>query len=311
MSAISSADFLAALKQKSSLGEVSGIRPWIIGGGGAFNGAYLAGVQWPLAECGLQRSLSGVLGISTSIPALGYLLAAQPGKHPRHEYETTMYSNDARSRRFAKWYGKTDVRWLRSAFEGATGKLIHYDRVVASGVRFVGVVTDWETGRPHYIEPTNREEFFSLIEAGCSMPGLAPPVPLRDRLMCDSVTGDPCPIPWLMEMLPEEERPTHILFVTNAWHEPPERARQLREWQLSRLLFGRSVPRHILDQFALRHRRFYRGIAAAQRRHDVQVAVEWLPWRQRSLDRNPRRIEALTKAGYEHFTTLLEVGDND
>ena len=49
MAAISSADFLAALKEKSSLGEASGIRPWIIGGGGAFNGAYLAGVQWPLA----------------------------------------------------------------------------------------------------------------------------------------------------------------------------------------------------------------------------------------------------------------------
>lgn len=122
MAAISSADFLSALQQKSSLGEASHIRPWIIGGGGALNGAYLAGVQWPLAERGLNHALSGVVGVSTSIPALGYFLAAKPGQHTRHQYETTFYSDEGRSRRFVKWYGKTDVRWLRSAFEGSTGK---------------------------------------------------------------------------------------------------------------------------------------------------------------------------------------------
>ncbi|MCU0678601.1 MAG: hypothetical protein MUF19_03405 [Candidatus Pacebacteria bacterium] len=306
MVAISAADFLSALKLKSSLDERSGVRPWVIGGGGAFNGAYLAGVQWALAERGLHLALSGVVGVSTSIPALGYLLSALPGVRDEHRYHTTTYSVEGRSRGFVKWYGKTDARWLRAVFEGSTGKPINYERVASSGVRFVGVVTDWETGQPYYIEPTNREEFFTLIEAGCSMPGLAPPVLLRNRLMCDSVTGDPCPVPWLMEALPEEERPTHILFVTNAWHKPPSRGRQLREWQLSRLLFGRTVPRHIIDQFALRHRRFYRGIEAAKQRSDVAVAVEWLPWQQRSLDRNPKRIEALTLAGYERFRALLQ-----
>ncbi len=299
---------LTALRE-GSVDAVSSHRVWIIGGGGAFNGAYLAGVQMALVEAGLHTSLRGVLGVSTSIPALGYMLAATPGDIERHLFETTTYSLEARSSKFVKWYGKTDVRWLRRVFEGETflgrePKPIVYERVVNSGVRFVGVVTDWETGRPHYIEPTSRDEFFTLIEAGCSMPGLAPPVLLRDRLVCDSVTSDPCPVPWLMS-LPETERPTHILFVANAWHEPPSRASQLRSWGLMRRFHKGRVPQYIIDNFALRHQRFYRGMAAALARNDVTVAVAWLPWQQRPLERNAQKIEALTMAGYQTFRELI------
>ena len=306
--AVGIAAFIAALKEKKALGNECPHRLWLIGGGGAFNGAYLAGVQVALVEAGLHLSLSGVIGVSTSIPALGYLLAARQGETERHIYETTTYSVEARSRLFVKWYGRTDAAWLRSVFEGVTGKPIRYDRVMSSGVRFVGVATEWDTGRPQYIEPTSRDEFFTLIEAGCSMPGLSPPVYLRGSPMTDSVTGDPSPVPWLMS-LPESERPTHVLFVTNAWHEPPARARQVREWLLLRFIHSRTVPRHIIDRFALRHRRFYRGVATAIKRSDVEVAILWLPWRQRPLERNSRKITALTKAGYEHVCELISKSD--
>lgn len=280
-----------------------------LAGGGAFNGAYLAGVQVALVETGLHRALSGVIGVSTSIPALGYLLAAKSGDHHQHFFETTTYSVEARSRSFVKWYGRLDMAWLRGVFEGSTGKPIHYQRLASSGVRYVGVVTDWETGLPHYIEPHSQDEFFTLIEAGCSIPGLTSPVAFRGRLMTDSMASDSCPVSWLMS-LPVEERPTHILIVTNSWQEPLTREKQIREWQLLRFAFGRSVPKRIINGFALRHRRFYREVAVAQTRADVQVAVEWLPWKQKPLNRNPRRIEDLTQAGYERFRMLLKMGDH-
>lgn len=304
MAVITTAAFLRVLQQKFLTNDPD-IRLWIIGGGGALNGSYLSGIQWRLAELGIHLSLTGVLGVSTSTPALGYLLGAKPGPSPDHEYNTTVYSVEARSSNFIKFL-RTDVAWLSEVFQGSTGKGINYDQVVASRVRYISVVTDWETGQPHYIEPATREEFFTLIKAACSMPGFAPPVPLRDRLMCDSATSDPCPVSWLMEALPVQERPTHILIVANAWHEPPSRFRQWLEWQLSRILFRNRVPRHIIDNFARRHERFYSGVKAALERDDVQVAVEWLPRRQRSLDRNPQRIEDLIRAGYERVKALLE-----
>lgn len=307
MTEISTAAFLAALKQKKFFGNNTECRPWIIGGGGALNGAHLAGIQVALVEAGLHKYLAGVVGVSTSIPALGYLLAAETGDAEHHLYQTTVYSDEARSRNFLRWNLSTDVKWLRSVFEGLTGKPILYENVVSSGVRFVGVTTEWETGLPHYIEPKSRQEFFGLIEAGCSMPGLAPPVLLNGRLMTDSVAGDPCPVPWLMS-LPVEERPTHILIVANAWHEPPERKRQLRDWKISRRLFNGKVPNCVIDGFVLRHRRFHRNVKAALAMKGVQVAVEWLPWPQQPLDRDPEKIKALTTAGYERFSTLLQEG---
>lgn len=307
MTGINTAAFLAALKQKKFLGNNTECRPWIIGGGGALNGAHLAGIQVALVEAGLHKYLAGVVGVSTSIPALGYLLAAELGEAEQHRYQTTLYSDEARSPNFLRWNLSTNVRWLRSVFEGLTLKPIRYDNVVSSGVRFVGVATDWETGRACYIEPQSRQEFFDLIEAGCSMPGLAPPVRLNGRLMIDGGASDPCPVKWVMS-LPEEERPTHILIVANVWHEAPSLRVQLLERQFLRTLYGRQVPRRIMDGVALRHRRFARGVQEALVREDVQVAVEWLPWRRSSLSRNSRKIQALTTAGYERFSTLLQAG---
>ena len=69
MTETSLAAFLAALQAKKDNPDLP-YRFAIVGGGGGFNGAYLAGVQTALLEYDLRSALSMVVGVSTSIPSL-------------------------------------------------------------------------------------------------------------------------------------------------------------------------------------------------------------------------------------------------
>jgi predicted patatin/cPLA2 family phospholipase len=198
-----------------------------------------------------------------------------------------------------------DMQWLVNALRGSTGRPIIFDHVQKSGVKFVGVVTDAESGRPLYVSPHDADDMFAMIGAGCSIPVSTPPYPFRGGFGLDSAVSDPCPIPWLMSQL-KSECPTHILVIANGCPVPPSYRTQLFEWHIMKRFLRRRTKKQFISQFALRHRRFYRGIELAIRRTDVHVAVDWLPYPQRPLERNQKKIAALTEAGYKRMKELLE-----
>ncbi len=280
-------------------------RVWLLVGGGSLNGAYAAGVELALVEYGLNHVFTGVIGVSTGIPALGYLLSNKPYDVETMRESVQVYAEEARSRSFLKRWWRMDMHWLVDVFRGSTGRPIVYEQVHRSGVRFVGVVTDVESGRPLYITPHDAEDMYAMIGAGCSVPVSTRPFAFRGGWGVDSAISDPCPVPWLMT-LHKDERPTHILIIANVWHQPPSYRAQVREWFLMKRFFSKRAKSQFISQFALRDRKFYRGVELALRRKDVAVAVDWLPYPQRPLERDQKKIEALSLAGYERFKKLIQ-----
>jgi predicted patatin/cPLA2 family phospholipase len=300
-------EIIRVLKEKKK-NPAAPHRVWLLVGGGSLNGAYTAGVQMALVEAGLNHTFTGVIGVSTGIPALGYLLSNKPYDVVTMRESVKVYSEEARSRLFLKRWWRMDMQWLVEVFRGSTGRPIIFDNVQKSGVKFVGVVTDAEFGRPLYITPHDSEDMYAMIGAGCSVPVSARPFPFRSGFGVDSAVSDPCPVPWLMTQH-KDERPTHIIIIANVWREPPSYRKQIREWFLIKRFFSKRTKKQFISHFALRHRKFYRGVELALRRTDVQIAVDWLPNPQRPLERNQKKIAALTEAGYQRFKALLEAGD--
>ena len=176
---------LAAMREKN-VNPLAPHRIWLMIGGGAMSGAYGAGVVMALADAGYGEVFEGAIGVSTGAPTIGYFLAARSDNPPgRNLYQTTAYTVEARSNGFFKPRLRLDVDWLIGVFRGETGKPIEWEKVSENPTRYVIVVTDWETGIPHYIEPQTAEEMFAAIHGACSIPIMAPPVSLRGTLVTD------------------------------------------------------------------------------------------------------------------------------
>lgn len=302
-------EILRVLKEQKK-NPAASERVWLLVGGGSLNGAYAAGVELALVEHGLNHAFAGVIGVSTGIPALGYMLSNKPNDTATMRESVKVYADEARSRSFLGRWWRMDVHWLVDVFRGSTGRPIIFDQVVQSGVKFVGVVTDAESGRPLYITPHDQEDMYAMIGAGCSVPVSARPFALRGGWGVDSAVSDPCPVPWLMTQH-KDERPTHIIIIANVWQHPPSYRSQLRECFLMKRFFSKRAKKQFISHFALRHRKFHRGVELALRRSDVQIAVDWLPYPQRPLERNQKKIAALTEVGYQRFKALLEADGNE
>jgi predicted patatin/cPLA2 family phospholipase len=66
--------------------------------------------------------------------------------------------------------------------------------MLASPTSFKIVVTDRETGEPHYLSPRSEEEFFLQVRASAAVPVFHPKVSIERRVYVDGGLSDPIPL---------------------------------------------------------------------------------------------------------------------
>lgn len=296
---------LAAMKQKKT-DNTSPIRVALLLGPGGLRGAYGAGMVTALVNQNFGAVFDLAVGVSTGAPIAGYYLTMKPdgGSHNNLRY-STVYSEEARSDGFYKQSRmRIDVPWLVDVFRGSTGKAIEWPQVEAHPTKLIIVATQWETGEPRYLEPKTETDLFNAITASISVPLLSSPVHYGGELLIDGAISDPLPVSWLMS-LPANERPTHILVITNQWYEPPKPVSRRVESVITKTLGRARAPEHIRTKMIERHDLFYAAVKAAQVRTDVVVAVTHLPFQVSGTERDPNILKALTDRAYRDWTQFL------
>lgn len=166
--------------------------------GGGLRGVYTTGVLWLFMDRRLY--IPNVLGVSMGACNAANYISRQT---ERNEIVNVEFVNDPRYLSYARLLRGGDLFGMRFIFDAIPNRLVPFDNDTFLGnpARFWTVTTDCATGRAVYHEKSgwDRVETMTLLQASCSLPVLARPVPWTDpegraRLLMDGGIADPIPL---------------------------------------------------------------------------------------------------------------------
>ncbi len=160
--------------------------------GGGLRGIYTSGVLRFLME--KELFFPYTVGVSIGACNACNYISRQP---ERNRTVNIRFVNDGRYVSYPRLLLKGELFGMDFLFNTIPRKLDPFDfeTFTRGPMRFVGVVTDCITGKPHYFDQDrSMGEFLTLLRASCSLPFLAHPVHHGGRIFMDGGFADSIPI---------------------------------------------------------------------------------------------------------------------
>ncbi|MGE4292786.1 MAG: patatin family protein [Desulfovibrio sp.] len=219
--------------------------------GGGLRGVYTTGVLRLFMD--QKLFIPNVFGVSMGACNAANYISRQI---ERNEIVNVEFVNDPRYLSYARLFLGGDLFGMRFIFDEVPNRLVpfDYDTFLQNPARFWTVTTDCATGRPVYHEKSgwDRTDTMRLLQAACSLPVLARPVPWdgldgHERLLMDGGIADPVPLHKCREL-------GHTRFVLVLTQPRGYRKRPTRGLWAVRLRHPRLTGLH--KALAVRHERY-------------------------------------------------------
>lgn len=205
-------EVMTILKQKKSLIDAGlpheHIKPLLIIDGGLMKGVYGTGAALAIDELGYTNCFSAVAGISSGAVAAAYLLSGTKIG------ASTIYE-EACSRQFRPRFSFKniiDVAFFERVLAGDTGKALQFDKISSHIVSLYIGVSEFTTGKPVIIRPTNLPDLLRSIRASISIPGA---VTLPSYVNGVRYVDGAASKPHILKNVYETIEATHVLVITN------------------------------------------------------------------------------------------------
>ena len=205
-------EVMTVLKQKKSLMDAglphNHIKPLLIIDGGLMKGVYGTGAVMAIEELGYTNCFSAVAGISSGAVAAAYLLSG-------NKIGASTIYEEACSKQFRPRFNIKniiDVAFFERVLAGDTGKSLLFDKIFSHKVSLYIGVSEFNTGKPAIIKPTNSADLLRSIRASISIPGA---VTLPSWINGVRYVDGAASKPHILDHLYETLEATHVLIITN------------------------------------------------------------------------------------------------
>lgn len=184
------------------------IRPLLVVDGGLMKGAYGTGAVLAIDELGFTSTFSSVVGISSGAIAAAYLLSGNTiGGSVMYEEACT---KEFRPR--FNFKNVINVHFFERVLAGDTGKGLLFDKIFSHTVKLYIGVSEYVTGKPVLIAPTNQADLLRSIRASISIPGsVSLPSYVNGVRYVDGAASQP----HILAHICGQIDATHILIITN------------------------------------------------------------------------------------------------
>lgn len=201
-----------AIKEKKRLiavgEEHDHIKPLLIIDGGLMKGVYGTGAVMAIDELGFTTAFNAVAGVSSGAVAAAYLLSGTKVG------SSTIYE-EACSVQFRPRFNLKNiigVAFFERVLAGDTGKGLSFDTIFSHVVRLYIGVSEFTTGKPVIIQPTNAGDLLRSIRASISIPGA---VTISSYINGVRYVDGAASKPHILEHIYETIEATHVLVITN------------------------------------------------------------------------------------------------
>lgn len=203
---------IEAIKEKKRLSEEGKshehIQPLLIIDGGLMKGAYGTGAVLAIDKLGFTTTFASVVGISSGAIAASYLLSG-------NIIGGSVMYEEACSKEFRPRFdfkNVINVHFLERVLAGDTGKGLLFDKIFSHAVKLYIGVSEYATGKPVLISPTNKEDLLRSVRASISIPGsVSLPSYVNGVRYVDGAASRP----HILEHIYASLKATHILIITN------------------------------------------------------------------------------------------------
>lgn len=205
-------EVIQAIKEKKRLMDEGKshdhIQPLLIIDGGLMKGTYGTGAVLAIDELGFTKTFKSVVGISSGAVAASYLLSA-------NIIDGSVMYEEACSKEFRPRFNLTNVinvHFFERVLAGDTGKGLLFDKIFSHAVKLYIGVSEYATGKPVLISPTNPEDLLRSVRASISIPGS---VSLPSHINGIRYVDGAASRPHILEHIVTSLEATHILIITN------------------------------------------------------------------------------------------------
>lgn len=260
---------------------------------------YSGGVLDAFMDAGVD--LGYVVGVSAGANAGGHYVAGQRERSHR------VFVDLAADPRYAGWRNLVRERsWfgMEFLFRNLPDELapFDYEAFGSSPRTLVSGVTDCTTGRARYYAQHDRDPRWyvhTLQRASCSLPVLSPPVLVEGVPCVDGGVTDSIPIARAIE----DGNPRNVVVLTRnaGYRKPPARLRGLGRVLLRRYpaLYAAMLRRPAVYNASLDR------VERMERAGSAFVLRPVRPLEVGRLERDPARLEALYRQGYDETMTRM------
>ena len=292
---------IEAIKEKKRLRDAGAphahIKPLLVFDGGLMKGAYGVGAGLALEESGHSSVFSNVVGISSGAPSAAYLVASEV------YLGAGLVWDDCCSKTFInKWrvWNQVNTNHFIDAVRGETGKGLDTEKVFASPTKLHIGVSNFKTGEPRLITPTDGEGLFQAMQASILMPNVSTDIVTIDdiRYVDGGFTR-----PHIVKESIDTIEATHVLVITNQ-DQTVSTIPKLERF-LNHTLFRWRMPKAL--RFAAHERRKERmkAIAYLEKEYGKPYALVWGDHSIKSMEQDPHKVRATIEKSRRWWQDLL------
>lgn len=289
-----------AIKEKKRLidageGHVH-IRPLLFIDGGLMKGVYAVGAGLTLEELGYGNVFNSVVGVSSGAPLAAYFVAGETKKGSSILWE------ECTSKQFLnvwRFWNQVDTKYLIKAISNGSSKALRSENVFASRTELHIAVSNFKTGEPRLLKPTDRTELFDAIHASILLPNASSnKVHIEDIRYVDGGFTRPHSLKLAIESI----QPTHVLIITNQ-----DKAVSTIPWLerfLNHTLYRHRMPAPL--RFAAHERKRERlRVIEEMGRNDLPYALVWGNGSIKSMERDPEVVKGVVEKSRKWWLELF------
>ncbi|MFU0825003.1 patatin-like phospholipase family protein [Clostridium sp.] len=265
--------------------------------GGGMRGTYTSGVLDFFIEKELYFPY--VIGVSAGACNAASYISKQKERSKRININ---YIKNPKYLSFRNLIREKSVFGIKFAYDEIPNKLepFDYDTFNNSSQKFLIVTTDCLTGKPVYFEKNDCKDILKVIRASSSLPLIAPMVEIDGGLYLDGGISDSIPIKKAME----DGYENNIIILTRD-----------KSYRKSPMKFQRLIKRkykkypRLIDTILNRYKVYNETLDYIERlENDGRVFVirPSKDLKVSRLEKNPKKLEAIYKLGYEDMNSMYE-----
>ncbi|WP_270182117.1 patatin-like phospholipase family protein [Alkalihalobacillus sp. CinArs1] len=257
--------------------------------GGGMRGVYTAGVLEYFMENELYFPY--VIGVSAGACNAASYLSRQPG---RNRKVTIDYVNHPEYLSYKNLIRKKQLFGMDLIFNDIPTEHVpfDFDTFASTTEKFIVGTTDTYTGEPVYFQNEKApDQLLSILRASSSLPFMAPPVRVQDKLLLDGGIADPIPI------FKSERDGNHLNVVVLTRNAGYRKKRSKFSWVIKRLY--KRNPKLALA-INSRYERYNRTLEHIESNPEHYYVIQpSTPLAVDRIERSKERLSLLYDQGYE------------
>lgn len=292
---------IQALKQKKKLIAAGQphehIKILLFVDGGLMKGAYAIGAGLVLEELGYNHCFSSIIGVSSGAPSVAYFISKETYRGASLLWE------ECCSRQFIniwRFWNQEDTNFLMNVLKYGKRQL-HTDKIFTAPVDLYIAVTNYQTGKPHLIQPRTDAELFAAIQASLLMPNISADVVRHEG---ERYVDGGCCRPHALQLAIDEIEATHVLVLT-CQDKHTAKLSKIERF-LGETVFRRRMPKPLRTAAYARRLARLEAIAHIQNnKHRIPAAFIWGDGSIGGAERNPKKITTVVERSRQWWQELL------